>query len=300
MYTLIYHAVMIRRKPKEAPQGTEPSAEDPAPPDRPKGSPQRRPQRLLRTSKNKTERIMKKTGNPEHPENNQAAKGEGAKYIVGFYHYGVILTYLSAVAGVVGIILSLTVNPMGGVVCLLVSGLCDAFDGAVASTRKNRSDADRLFGTQIDSLSDLIAFGVAPIFIGIGLGMKEWYFYVPLCLFPLCALIRLAYYNVTEETYKKGKRIAFEGLPVTNAAVAIPVFYLIATMFTFLSPLAVKLIMLFGYCLTAFLYVLRFRMPKAGIRGLLIAIGIVTVLVITLALVRTYVCGVPLVSPVLS
>ena len=236
----------------------------------------------------------------KNPENNQTVKGEGAKYIVGFYHYGVILTYLSAIAGIVGIILSMTVNPFWGVVCLFVSGLCDAFDGAVASTRKNRTDADRLFGTQIDSLSDLIAFGVAPIFIGVGLGMREWYFFVPLCLFPLCALIRLAYYNVTEETRKQGKRVAFEGLPVTNAAIGIPVFYLVATMFTFISPLTVKLVMLFGYCLAAFLFVWRFHMPKAGIRGLLITIGIVTALVISLALVRTYVCDVPLISPVLS
>ena len=235
--------------------------------------------------------------NKTNRETEQPAKGEGAKFFVGFYHYGVILTYLSAAAGILGIILSVSVNPFWGVVCLLVSGLCDAFDGAVACTRKNRTKADKSFGGQIDSLSDLIAFGVAPVFIGYGLGLNEWYYYPILCLFPLCALVRLAYYNVTEETRAEGKRVAFEGLPVTNVAVALPIFYLIATMFTRISPLAVELIMAGAYILIGFLFVFRFRMPKAGIRGLLIAISVVTALIVSLALLKVYAANLPLITP---
>lgn len=214
---------------------------------------------------------------------------------VGFWHYGVILTYLSAAAGVVGIFLSATVGPFWGVVCLFVSGLCDAFDGVVAGTRKNRTDADKKFGEQIDSLSDLVAFGVAPVAIGFFRGMKDWYFMIPLCIFTLCALIRLAYYNVTEEARVSsgaGKRTSFEGLPVTNVAIAIPTFYVIATMFT--DPLVTSIVLTVGYLLTAFLMVFRFRMPKAGPKGLLIAVGIYTVVIISLVLVRTFVCDVPL------
>ncbi len=214
---------------------------------------------------------------------------------VGFWHYGVILTYLSALAGVVGIFLSATVGPFWGVVCLFVSGICDAFDGVIAGTRKNRTTADKKFGEQIDSMSDLIAFGVAPVAIGFFKGMQEWYFMIPLCLFTLCALIRLAYYNVTEEeriASGAGKRTSFEGLPVTNVAIAIPTFYVIATMFT--DPLVTSLVLTFGYLLTAFLMVFRFRMPKAGPKGVLIAIGIFSVVIISLVLVRTYVCNIPL------
>lgn len=240
---------------------------------------------------------MKTTEPTEPTQQSQPTKGKGAKFFVGFYHYGVLLTYLSVAAGVVGIALSVAVNPFWGVVCLLVSGLCDAFDGAVASTRKDRSRYDRLFGAQIDSLSDLVAFGVAPVFIGFGLGMREWYYLPLFCVFVLCALIRLAYYNVTEETRTEGKRTSFEGLPVTNVAVGLPIFYLIATMFTTISPLAVKLIMTGAYALIAFLFVFRFRMPKAGPRGLLIAVGVVTVLVIGLSLLKVYAADVPLVSP---
>ncbi len=214
---------------------------------------------------------------------------------VGFWHYGVILTYISVVAAVVGIFLSATIGPFWGVVCLFVSGLCDAFDGVVAGTRKHRTAQDRKFGEQIDSLSDLVAFGVAPVAIGYFLGMKKWYYMIVFCVFVLCALIRLAYYNVTEEervAKGEGKRKSFEGLPVTNVAIAIPIFFIIATMFS--APLATYLIMTGGYLLTAFLMVFRFRMPKAGPVGVIVAVLIVTALVIGLSCIRVFVCGMPL------
>ena len=220
-------------------------------------------------------------------------EGKRKTPFVGFWHYGVILTYLSAAAGVVGIFVSALFAPFWGVVCLFVSGLCDAFDGAVAGTRKNRSDADKRFGAHIDSLCDLIAFGVAPLAIGFNLGMNEWYYWPVLVAFALCALIRLAYFDVTEEQRLADggeKRVSFEGLPVTNTAIGIPIFYIIATMFH--TPLVTTLIMTAGYLLIAFLFVFRFRMPKAGPKGLGIAIAIVTVLVIALCLIRYYVCGV--------
>lgn len=218
---------------------------------------------------------------------------------VGFWHYGVILTYLSVAAAVTGMVLSTLISPFWGVVCLFVSGLCDAFDGVVAKTRKNRTIEDRKFGEQIDSLSDIVAFGVAPVMIGYNAGMREWYYIPVFVIFVLCALVRLAYYNVTEEeriANGGGKRTSFEGLPVTNVAVGLPIFYVIATMFKLTAPLATELILTFAYLLIAFLFVFRFRMPKAGVRGVLIAVAIVTVIVISLCLVRTYVCGVPLVS----
>lgn len=247
----------------------------------------------------KNEKDLPTTAGGGQPDETVADAGEQGRkrgfFLIGYYHYGVILTYLSVVAGLVGIFVSIAFNAFWGVVCLFISGLCDAFDGTVAGTRKTRTEDDKRFGSQIDSLSDMIAFGLAPMFIGFALGMKEWYYVPVFCIFSLCALIRLAYYNVTEETRGEGKRKYFEGLPVTNVAVAVPIFYLIATMFIYISPLAMELIMAACYLILAFLFVFRFRMPKAGVRGLCIAIGIVTVLVIALCLVRTYALDVPLI-----
>ncbi|MDE6000837.1 MAG: CDP-alcohol phosphatidyltransferase family protein [Clostridia bacterium] len=210
---------------------------------------------------------------------------------IGYYHYGVILTYLSAAAGIVGSFLSVTVSPEWGVICLLISGLCDAFDGAVAKTRKNRTEDDKIFGIQIDSFSDLIAFGVAPVMIGYGMGMHAWYYVIIFCLFVLCALIRLAYYNVKEEIRTRdpesGRLIAYFGLPVTCIAVGLPIFYLVATIFE--VTLATQLIMCACYLIAGFLYILKFKMPKLRIKGLLVTIAIVTALIIGLFLARHFV-----------
>ncbi len=220
--------------------------------------------------------------------------------VVGFWHYGVILTYLSVIAAIVGICFSVGGNkdnlPEIGVICLLISGFCDAFDGAVAKTRKNRTREDQMFGERIDSLSDLIAFGVAPAMIGFGMGINRWYFMPIYGVFVLCALIRLAYFDVTEEIRTSdancGKRTSYEGLPVTNVAFALPIFYLIATIFA-PGSFWYMAIMLFGYVAIALAFVIRFRMPKLGVKGLIIAMCILAVILVSLFLVRHYFGYVP-------
>ena len=217
------------------------------------------------------------------------------KKILGQYHYGVILTYLSVIAAVVGICFSVVHHTWVGVICLLVSGVCDAFDGTVAKTRKNRTIEERMFGEQIDSLSDLIAFGVAPAILGFGMGMDRLYYVPVFAFFVLCAIIRLAHFNVSEELRRNEElagggapRKSYEGLPVTSAAVAYPIFWMVASFFWhsekyfFISGI----IMAAGLVLMAVLFVLRFRIVKLRTRGILIAIGIVAALLLALLLVK--------------
>ncbi len=167
--------------------------------------------------------------------------------MIGVYDYTVILTYLSTLSGVVGIIVTMTGigHPYCGTLFLMLSGLLDGFDGKVARTKKDRTEMEKEFGIQIDSLSDLICFGVLPASIGIAqlrvsgiltdLGRKaerpEHYSMVLLLIsiaafYVLAALIRLAYFNATtderaEEARIKGKAY-FTGLPVTTAALIFP------------------------------------------------------------------------------
>ena len=80
--------------------------------------------------------------------------------MLGFYNYTMYLTYLSLASAATGIIISLTGigHPFIGAGLLLVCGLCDAFDGKVARTKKDRTDLERRYGIQLDSLSDIVAF----------------------------------------------------------------------------------------------------------------------------------------------
>lgn len=134
--------------------------------------------------------------------------------MIGFYDYTVVLTYCSIISAIVGIVLSLgaTAHPQWAVLLLLLSGLCDAFDGKVARTKKNRTKAMQNFGIQIDSLADIVAFGILPVCIGLALwnhsathaeaGSFVLPHSVPIlisCLYILAAVVRLAYFNVTEE-----------------------------------------------------------------------------------------------------
>ena len=91
--------------------------------------------------------------------------------MIGFYDYTVILTYFSLLSATSGIVVALSGggHPYYGCLFLLFCGLCDAFDGKVARTKKGRTKMEKDFGIQIDSLSDLVAFGVLPACIGAAL-----------------------------------------------------------------------------------------------------------------------------------
>ncbi|MDE7464108.1 MAG: CDP-alcohol phosphatidyltransferase family protein [Clostridiales bacterium] len=212
-----------------------------------------------------------------------------SKHVVGFWHYGVILTYIAVALGVVGIIFSALGYTDAAVLCLLHSGLCDAFDGLVARTRRNRSERDKAFGIQIDSLSDLIAFGVAPVMIGVSMGMQEWYYIILFVIYALCALVRLAYYNVTEEERtldpEAGNRQYFDGLPVTQISLVLPVVYFIATMFVEYT-IVPHMIMLALYVVYMILMVVRIKLPKPHVKGLVIMIVLFLVSIAAMIAVR--------------
>ena len=115
--------------------------------------------------------------------------------MLGIYNYTVILTYLGMLSGFSGILFVLGGNIWAAIVCLLISGVCDVFDGKVASTKKDRTRSEKRFGIQIDSLSDLICFGVLPSVIVYALG-GSWLRAVACGAYVLAALIRLAWFNV--------------------------------------------------------------------------------------------------------
>ena len=67
---------------------------------------------------------------------------------IGVYDYTVILTYVNLFAGILGIVNASAGNYTTAIICLLASGISDAFDGAVARTKKNRTDDEKSFGIQ--------------------------------------------------------------------------------------------------------------------------------------------------------
>ena len=115
------------------------------------------------------------------------------------------------------------------ILCLLISGICDLFDGKVARHKKDRTEEEKLFGIQIDSLCDLVAFGVLPACIGYKMGFNYGLGLVSAVLIVLCGLIRLGYFNVMEEQRQKStteNRKEYQGLPITTSSIILPLLFL--------------------------------------------------------------------------
>lgn len=218
--------------------------------------------------------------------------------MLGFYDYTMVLTYMSLLSAGLGIFVSLsgTGHPYIGTFFLLFCGLCDAFDGKVASTKKDRTEEQCKFGIQIDSLSDLVAFGVLPACIGLAMLWKVSVFssvpkmhtgnaldfiapvlcFMVMMLYVLAAMIRLAYFNVQEEIRQKeegGRRKFYQGLPVTSAALIFPFVELLQ----FLTPKDMTIAYFAVMVIVGFLFLYKFKVKKPGLKGVLglVAIGVV-------------------------
>ncbi len=190
---------------------------------------------------------------------------ENRKRVLGYYDYTVILTYLGMLCSFHAILMAINERYWESVVCLMFAGLFDMFDGTVANT-KNRNKDEKRFGIQIDSLCDLVGFGIMPGIFVYMISGKNPYTGVLSSIYALAALIRLSYFNVCEEKRQdgtNGKRTSFTGLPVTSIAVLLPVVYMLQeeTFFKGVLPYVLLLIL----CGTGFL--LPFEIKKPDIKG---------------------------------
>ena len=208
--------------------------------------------------------------------------------MIGFYNYTVILTYISLLISSLGIGLAASGRPYAALFCLLASGICDMFDGKIARTRKQSTEEEKRFGIQIDSLCDVICFGVLPAAIGVCLavGAAPHDRIAVGCLsglYILCALIRLAYFNVTEETRQStegGRRTHYQGVPVTTSAVVFPMVFAVAELlrilggfFGLLAPWLYPLFLLITA--VAFIAPVRVRKPYGARLVVLGVIGLI-------------------------
>ena len=181
--------------------------------------------------------------------------------MLGYYNYTVILTYIGMLSGFTGIALAMSGNIFAALMCLLFSGFCDMFDGKIASTRE-RTRAEKRFGIQIDSLSDLICFGVLPGVIVCAYCGESYVSIVISACYVLAALIRLAWFNVDEEERQDregGRRKVYLGLPVTTAAVIFPLLFGLGRKYNWPLQLLAPFVLLFTA--TAFLTPFRIRKP---------------------------------------
>jgi CDP-diacylglycerol--serine O-phosphatidyltransferase len=143
------------------------------------------------------------------------------------------LTIGNAVCGTIALFLCLDYVSTGSDryvwIALLLPGLaltCDILDGYVARTNWRRQS---VLGGDLDSLADVISFGVAPAVLGFTLGLRGGWDILCLTYFVVCGVSRLARFNVTASTLadaETGKVRYFEGTPIPTSIVIVGVLAL--------------------------------------------------------------------------
>jgi CDP-diacylglycerol---serine O-phosphatidyltransferase len=144
------------------------------------------------------------------------------------YTWADLLTIANASCGTISIFLCLDYLATrrarflwAAFVLLPVALVCDVLDGYVARLDKRRQS---MLGADLDSLADVISFGVAPAVLGFTLGMQSGWDILILTYFVVCGVSRLARFNVTaselaDET--TGKVKYFEGTPIPTSVVLV-------------------------------------------------------------------------------
>lgn len=138
------------------------------------------------------------------------------------FHLADWFTLANAVCGIGAIFSTMTYLQIAEIrhvyfACALVFAalVFDVLDGRIARWRQKSS----AMGRELDSLADVISFGVAPVIIAYGCGMQGLYDRIILAYFVACGVSRLARYNVTAETLSEGgdKVKYFEGTPIPTS-----------------------------------------------------------------------------------
>lgn len=195
--------------------------------------------------------------------------------MIGFYSYTVVLTYLGLASSAIGMILTFQGFAKYALFCLAFSGLCDMFDGKVARMKKDRTEDEKRFGIQIDSLCDVVCFRAFPMILCYSIGMRGPAGISILVFYLIAGVIRLAFFNVMEEKRQEETdeaRKYYQGLPITSIAIILPLFCTLRPLLghRFLSELHICILTV------GLLFIINFPLRKPGWKMLTLLVAIVS------------------------
>ena len=151
------------------------------------------------------------------------------------FHFADWFTLANAICGTGAVLTGMTYLQTGDVsriyvasAAILAALVFDVLDGRIARWRQTSS----ALGRELDSLADVISFGVAPAVLAYACGMQGFLDRIVLAYFVACGVSRLARYNVTAEALSggTGKVTHFEGTPIPTSIVLVGMLALAASM----------------------------------------------------------------------
>lgn len=158
-----------------------------------------------------------------------------------------VFTFINLSCGIISILSVMSGNYAKAGIFILIAGLVDRYDGRVARFLNVSSE----LGKELDSLADLVSFGVAPsiltyiLFDFANLGPKGLLGFAILLLFPICGAYRLARYNTSDFDG------VFTGVPITIAGCFMAIFALLNLKGATSIYIAVIIMLIFSYLMVS-------------------------------------------------
>ena len=164
-----------------------------------------------------------------------------------------LLTLAGLLCGVSSIYFSSLQAHTAATIALLWALFCDWFDGPIARGMTNRTDVDRAFGAQLDSLADLVCGGIAPAMLLLSSsGFAPW-FLPGAFMLTVAGAIRLAYFNVFDDDD------TYTGLPIDTNIIVVTALFAVREP---VGHVAFPWLLYAAVIVLAMLNVAPFRMPK--------------------------------------
>lgn len=199
----------------------------------------------------------------------------------------VLVTYLGIIFAVISMYFAFTkmafsdINYMRySLIFLVLSGICDMFDGKIARMCK-RTEEEKEFGIQIDSLADTVNFIVLPVVIMLSLGMNSLLEIVIYTLFVICGVSRLGHFNCIADGDNPVK--FYNGLPVTSTSIIYPVLGLLHGT---ISDNIFELVYIIATAIISVLFITRIKVPKFKGAAYIIIPILASILVTLLLVIR--------------
>ena len=183
---------------------------------------------------------------------------------IGYYNLANFITLTGLASSVVAICLAGAGHYEFAVIAMLIAGVSDMFDGRVAR-HANREDVKaKMFGIQIDTVCDMVSFGVTPAVIA----------YMLLVIYAACGAIRLAYFNMQAITETEDLSLkTFTGVPIPTICFVLPVLVM---MLKYIDPCVMGWVFRAAYLILGLLFISRVKIKKPGVA---VMIGILVICV---------------------
>lgn len=198
---------------------------------------------------------------------------------IGFFSVANTVTLCGLISAVIACFLAANGNVKLAIYMMFLACLCDTFDGRIARSNPNRSNAHKYYGVQLDSLCDVISFGVTPCFIAFSFGFDGLLDVIIYSIFICCGAIRLAYFNTLSNLNPNKPNKGFKGVPIPMSTFVITILFVLTT---FIPAVVSVWLFRIGLLALAIAFILNIRIKKPNLKTALTLIGIEVVLLLIL------------------